>query len=317
MIALPRALGGQRMPLRKEDLDLLHKFVESHDFSRGMLVLDLDGTALLEDRGKVFISSSVEKGVKAIHDLGQTVVVNTLRFPLSVIRTVGDAWYQIADVPILTVLLNGSVLGYIKSQANDLIYEELAAFPLPADEIQALLTGIRQLLSAGIEDMLLFYYTRDWQAGETLWTPSKSRVPALQSKYVSAARVLSGGADLLEDWLSEGEVCMASLLIDRPEDSLMAYQHSKRNSFFTRKGVDKASGIREIAKRFDRSLVDSFGAGDTEMDTFLSEVGFAVIVGGAALPYRGLVETLRVDSPSELGEAITHLADMAAAKGRL
>lgn len=304
------------MPLRNEDHETLRKFVETRNFARGMLALDLDGTALLEDRGKVFISSSVEKGVKAVHDLGITVVVNTLRFPLSVIHTIGDAWYQIADVPILTVLLNGSVLGYIKCQSDRLIYEELVAFPLHRDELKALVGGIRQLVAAGIEDILLFYYTRDWQAGETLWTPSEAKVPALQAKYVSASRVLSGGADLLEDWLGEAEICMASLLIDRPEDTLMAYQHSKRNSFFTRKGVDKASGIREIAKRFELSLPDSFGAGDTEMDTFLSEVGLAAIVGGATLPYRGTMDTLRVDSPLELGEAISHLAALVPHKGR-
>jgi hydroxymethylpyrimidine pyrophosphatase-like HAD family hydrolase len=304
------------MPLRNEDHETLRKFAETRNFARGMLALDLDGTALLEDRGKVFISSSVEKGVKAVHDLAIPVVVNTLRFPCSVIRTVGDAWYQIADVPILTVLLNGSVLGYIKREAGGLIYEELAAFPLRSDELKALVAGIRQLLAAGIEDMLLFYYTRDWQAGETLWTPSDARVPALQTKFVSASRVLSGGADLLEEWLAEGEVCMASLLVDRPQDTLMAYQHSKRNSFFTRKGVDKASGIREIAKRFELSLPDSFGAGDTEMDTFLSEVGLAAIVGGAALPYRGTIDTFRVDSPLELGEAISHLAELVLRKSR-
>jgi hydroxymethylpyrimidine pyrophosphatase-like HAD family hydrolase len=304
------------MPLGNQDQETLRKFVQARDFGRGMLALDLDGTALLEDRGKVFISSSVEKGVKAIHDRGQPVVVNTLRFPLSVIRTIGDAWYQIAEAPILTVLLNGSVLGYIKSKHGQLIYEEMAAFPMRTEEIQALVAGIRQLMAAGIEDILLFFYMREWTAGEALWTPSGGKVAGLQAKYVSASRVLSGSADLLEEWLSEGEVCMASLLIDRPEDTLMAYQHSKRNSFFTRKGIDKASGIREIGRRFGLSLADSLGAGDTEMDTFLSEVGLAVIVGGSALPFRGTVDTMRVDSPLELGEAIIYLAGLLPAKGQ-
>jgi hydroxymethylpyrimidine pyrophosphatase-like HAD family hydrolase len=304
------------MPLGIQDQETLRKFVRARNFAQGMLALDLDGTALLEDRGKVFISSSVEKGVKALHDLGQPVVVNTLRFPLSVIRTIGDAWYQIADVPILTVLLNGSVLGYIKRQNGKLIYEELAAFPMRREELRALVGGIRQLIAGGIDDMLLFFYTRDWTAGETVWTPKEAKVAGLQAKYVSAARVLSGSADLLEEWLSEGEVCMASLLIDRPEDTLMAYQHSKRNSFFTRKGIDKASGIREIGQRFGLSLADSFGAGDTEMDTFLSEVGLAVIVGDGALPFRGTVDTMRVDSPLELGEAILYLAGLLPSKDR-
>src|SRR5436190_13062122 len=108
----------------------LGRFAKSIDLRRTFIALDLDGTALLEDQGKVFISSSVEKGVKAIYDLKMPVVLNTLRFPLSVMRTVGEAWYQIADLPILTVLLNGSVLGYIKCENGELHYEEIAAYPL-------------------------------------------------------------------------------------------------------------------------------------------------------------------------------------------
>ena len=288
--------------------EIVRRFMKSRQFS--FLALDLDGTALMEDRGKIFISAPVEKGVKAIHDLGRTVVVNTLRFPLSVIHTVGEAWYQIADVPILTVLLNGSVLGYIKKESGKLIYDELVAFPMTKEEVDHLLGGIRQLTSAGINDIILFYYSRDWAAGETIWTPDESRVPALQKKYVSASRVLSGDLGMLADWLSEVEVCMASLLIDRPEDTLMAYQHSKRNSFFTRKGVDKAYGTREIAKRFALSLEDAVGAGDTEMDTFLSEMGLAIIVGGAVLPFRGKAETMRVDSPADLGNVILRIAEL-------
>jgi hydroxymethylpyrimidine pyrophosphatase-like HAD family hydrolase len=304
------------MPLTTQDRERLRKFVETRNFARGMLVLDLDGTALLEDRGKVFISSSVEKGVRAVQDLGGTVVVNTLRFPLSVIRTIGEEWYQIVDAPILTVLLNGSVLGYIKCKSGALIYEEIAAFPMTTEDLQIILGGVRQLIAAGIDQILLFFYTRDWQRGETLWTPCENRVPGLQARYVSAARVLSGSPDRLEEWLREGEICMASLFIDRPEDTLMAYQHGKRNSFFTRKGIDKASGIREIATRFDLSLLDSIGAGDTEMDTFLSEVGFAIIVGRATLPYCGLIDTLHLSSPAELGEAVMHFADLVPEKGR-
>jgi hypothetical protein len=104
---------------------------------------------------------------------------------------------------------------------------------------------------------------------------------------------------------------MMSLFIDRPEDTLMAYQHSKRNSFFTRKGVDKAYGLKEIAKHFKVDLAHSVGAGDTEMDTFLSEVGLAVIVGGAPLKFRGRTDTLRVANPIELGEFLSAMADAA------
>src|SRR5687767_4806421 len=148
-----------------EWIEPLSRFARATDPSKAYLALDLDGTALLEDKGKVFISGSVEKGVKAVHDLKIPVVLNTLRFPLSVITTVGEAWYQIADVPILTVLLNGSVLGYIKCTNGELHYEELAAFPLRADEIKGILEGVLQLTKSGIEDILFFFYSRDWREG--------------------------------------------------------------------------------------------------------------------------------------------------------
>jgi len=282
----------------------LKRFAETSHFSKAFLALDLDGTALLEDHGKVFISSSVEKGVKALHDLKMPVVLNTLRFPLSVMTTIGEAWYQIADVPILTVLLNGSALGYIKCARGELHYEELAAHPLSREEIKAMTEGVAQLTNAGIEDVIFFFYSRDWQEGETLWTPKAEKVPELRKKFISASRVISGSAEQLAEELSRREICMASLFIDHPEDALMAYQHSKRSSFFTTKGVNKASGMREVATKLGLSAADALGAGDTEMDTFLSEVGFAVIVGEAKLPFRGRRDTVRVATPLELGELI-------------
>ena len=91
----------------------------------------------------------------------------------------------------------------------------------------------------------------------------------------------------------------------------MAYQHSKRNSFFTRRGVDKASGLKEMAKLLNLSLADSVGAGDTGMDSFLNEVGLAVIVGGSDLPFKGKSDTLRVASPPKLGSLIHAMAQLA------
>src|SRR5207247_6042412 len=174
------------MHLGVQESTKLRRFVENSSFERGLLALDLDGTTLLEEKGKVFISSSVEKGVKAIHAFGVPIVVNTLRFPLSVIRTIGEAWYQIADAPILTVLLNGSLLGRIQRAEGKLEYEELAAFPMSALEIKTLLDGILELMNGGIKDVLLFYYPQDWELGETLWTPDPVKFSALKSKYVSA-----------------------------------------------------------------------------------------------------------------------------------
>src|SRR5438874_7875244 len=183
----------------------LEKFAGACDLSKSFLALDLDGTALLEDHGKVFISSSVEKGVKALHDLNIPVVLNTLRFPLSVMRTAGQEWYQIADAPILTVVLNGSVRGSIKCADGDLVYEEIAVYPLSHDEITTTMQGVAQLTKAGIDEVLLFIYARDWKAGETLWTPNPDKIPDLRNKYVSTSKVFSSSIEQLSDELLRRE----------------------------------------------------------------------------------------------------------------
>jgi hydroxymethylpyrimidine pyrophosphatase-like HAD family hydrolase len=295
------------MPINFEAQEGLRKFLTKHDFTQGCLALDLDGTALNEDRGRIYISESVEAGVKAVHDLKRPIILNTLRFPLSVINTIGIAWYELADIPILTVLLNGSILGYIKRVNGKLEYEEIDAYPMTAHEIDLVLEGVSQLLKGQVDEMLLFIYARNWREGETLWTPKPESVEGLRQKYVSASTVKSTSFQELSAELHSKEICMMSLFIDRPEDTLMAYQHSKRNSFFTRRGVDKAYGLKEMAKRLKISLADSVGAGDTEMDSFLNEVGLAVTVG-AALSFKGKFDTVRVENPPELGQLISELA---------
>jgi len=293
----------------------LESFAQANGDLQSFLVLDLDGTALLEDHGKVFISSSVEKGVKAIYDLKLPVVLNTLRFPLSVISTVGEAWCQLADVPILTVLLNGSLLGQIRHNDGELIFEERKAYPMSADEITAMLEGIEQLVKAKIDDFLFFFYSRDWREGETLWTPNREKVAELKKKFVSASRVLSGSIEELHRELAARDICMTSLFIDRPEDSLMSYQHSKRNNFFTSTDVSKASGLRAIAKQLGLNPLAALGAGDTEMDSFLNEVGFAVIVGDARLDVCGRSGTFRVSTPLKLGELLLCYAEILKGRG--
>lgn len=301
----------ERKVISREE-EKMRRFIAAHDFfGKGCLALDLDGTALNEERGRIYISESVEAGVKAIHDLQRPVVLNTLRFPLSVINTIGLAWYELADIPILTVLLNGSILGNIRLTEGKLEYEELAAFPMTEHELKLVSDGVKQLLKDGVDEILLFIYPRDWREGEILWTPRPERVDGLKRKFVSASTVKSTSLEDLDKEIRSKDICMMSLFIDRPEDTLMAYQHSKRNSFFTRRGVDKASGLKEMAKLLKLSLADSVGAGDTGMDSFLNEVGLAVIVGGADLPFKGKTDTLRVASPPELGSLIHSMAQMA------
>jgi hydroxymethylpyrimidine pyrophosphatase-like HAD family hydrolase len=299
------------MPIEQGELEKLRRFFDHHDFSKGCLALDLDGTALTEDRGRIFISPTVQAGIRAIHEFKRPIILNTLRFPLSVIRTIGNAWYELADIPVPTALLNGSILGHIHCVGQRLEYEEIAAYPMTAHELKLVLDGVTELLGKGVDEIVLFYYARDWRLGEALWTPKAERVDSLKKKFVSASKVISCPLDQLSEELHRNDMCMISLFIDRPEDTLMAYQHAKRNSFFTRQGVDKAYGLKEMAKQFKVSLKDSVGAGDTEMDTFLSEVGLAVIVGGAPLQFRGKSDTLYVANPGALGEFLSAMAGAA------
>jgi hypothetical protein len=299
------------MPVEQGELEKLRRFFDDHDFSKGCLALDLDGTALTEDQGRIFIPTTVQEGIRALHHFNRPIILNTLRFPLSVIRTIGNAWYELSDIPVPTVLLNGSILGHIHCVGERLEYEEIDAYPMTEREIKLVLDGVTELLAKGIDEILLFYYARDWRLGEALWTPKQERVETLQKKFASASKVVSCSLEELSAELHSRDMCMMSLFVDRPEDTLMAYQHSKRNSFFTRKGVDKAYGLQQIAKQFKVSLDDSIGAGDTAMDTFLSAVGLAVIVGEAALPFRGKTDTLRIANPIELGELLSYIAEAA------
>lgn len=271
---------------------------------------DLDGTAVHEFRGRVVIPDPVSHGLTQLRDQGRPVVLNTLRFPLNVIRTFGREWYEISNAPLPLVSLNGSTIGYLtQAKGNGAIaYEEIEAYPLTAGEIDEVIVGVRGLLDGGITDLLVFFYRRDWLCGETIWTPSAERTPHLRAKYPSATRVVAGDDRALRDELMAEDVCMIFLLIDVPDDQLMAYQHSKRTNFVTRSGVDKLSGAEALARHLQVDLAQTIGAGDTPMDTFLQGVGLAVIVGSMDLEFKGLSKTLRVKDALEFGSLLFRLA---------
>src|SRR5438067_2292571 len=116
-------------------LQLQDFFNQSNFADAGGVITDLDGTAIHEYQGKYIIPKSVELGLKKVHDLGRPVIINTLRFPLSVMRTFGKEWYDISKSPVPTVLMNGSQLGFmIETKDGNLVYEEITAFPLTESE---------------------------------------------------------------------------------------------------------------------------------------------------------------------------------------
>ena len=294
-----------------QSAQLQHFFNHSKFEECGGLITDLDGTAIHEFEGHYSIPQSVQLGLDKIYDLGRPIVLNTLRFPLSVIRTFGQEWYKISNAPIPTVLMNGSQLGYImQSNEGNFLYNEIDAFPLEPGEIAGVLQIIASFIKNNDLDLLVFYYPRDWMQGEKIWTPLADKIETVQKKYRSASNVYSSSLENLQTDLHDQEICMIFLLIDVPQDRLMAYQHTKRNNFFTHKGVDKDFGAQKIADHLQFELKHSIGAGDSEMDSFLRSVGLAIHVGNPLLSYEGLLPPLKVKNSSEFGEILFELAAM-------
>lgn len=300
------------MAVNEEVALSLQDFILNTQFTtNGGVIMDLDGTAVHEEDGRVYIPEPVEFGLKALYDRGRPVVLNSLRFPLSVMRTFGKEWLAISGAPIPIISMNGSQIGYVQRDDKDeLSFEEIAAFPLNANEIDAVVAGVDALLGDDIRDVLLFYYPRDWRMGEIIWTPVAEKVLHVKDKYASASSVTAVELEKLQEQLHADEICMIFLLVERPADDLMAYQHSKPSSFFTTKGVDKMTGMRDAAEHLGFDLKDSVGAGDTAMDIFLSGVGLSVHVGPRDLDFRGMHSTIKVVNSFELGDVLVRLAGL-------
>ena len=298
------------MPLSLEVENAIGDFAYSSGFTEhGGVIIDLDGTAVHEEGGQVVVPRPVELGLKALYERGRPVVLNSLRFPLSIMRTFGKEWLALSNSPIPVVSMNGSQMGYVQlDDKEEICFEEVAAFPLTSNEIDACLTGVDALLSDNIRDVLMFYYPRDWRMGEIIWTPVADKVEHVKEKYKSASAVSAVEPAKLGDQLHKEEICMIFLLIERGADELMAYQHSKPSSFFTTKGVDKLTGAQTAADYIGFDIKASLGAGDTPMDVFLNGVGMAVHVGPAELPFRGVHSTIRVSDSFELGDVMFRLA---------
>lgn len=299
--------------IQKYEFDeVLRKFLMQSRFATdGAVVTDLDGTAVHEERGRVYIPEPVEIGLKRLYELGRPVVLNSLRFPLSVMRTFGKEWLAIANAPIPVVSLYGSQIGYVtRDEKQELCFEELDAFPLDAGEIDEVLDRVKALVDGGVRDLLLFYYPRDWRMGEIIWTPVAEKVIHVKEKYTSASSVTAVELEKLREQLHAEEICMIFLLVEIPQDQLMAYQHTNRNNFFTHKGVNKLTGTEAIAKHLGFALEHSIGAGDSEMDKFLEGVGLTVQVGNnQRFAFRGLTDSVRINTIFELGDFLLRLAD--------
>ena len=304
------------MALNGEVEAKLQHFIQQSSFANsGVVVTDLDGTVVHEHQGKIVIPKEVELGLMRHYERGRPLILNSLRFPLSVIRTFGQDWYKLSNAPIPTVTLNGSLLGFVKkADESELMFEEAAAFPLTKEEILEALEGVQGLLNGGIKNVLVFYYPRDWRIGEVIWTPVPENLLPVKEKFRSASAVTAVEFQKLQAQMLAEDICMIFLLIDAPEDQLMAYQHTKQSNFITHKGVDKLFGARAMSELLNCDLKDSIGAGDAELDTFLSGVGLALIVGPQQLSFRGLMDTIKLNDSSELGALLFRASELAANK---
>ena len=292
--------------------DLLQRFVRESQFAHcGAVITDLDGTAVHEVDGRILIPKTVSHGLTQVHALARPIVINTLRYPLNVIRTFGREWYSITRAPLPLVSLNGSQVGYLDSTAaGEIVFREVLAFPLAQSEVEAVLADIEVLVESGIDDLVLFAYPRDWTVGEIVWTPAAARVPALRARYAEADRVHASSPAALRSRLVSTETCMLLLLVEAEAGRLKAWQQVQPRRFHTAAGVDKLHGARVAADLLGIDLAESVGAGDTPMDNFLDGVGLAVQVGGLELPFRGRRCTLRVGDSLEFGEQLFRLADL-------
>lgn len=306
------------MALNEELQAKLEQFVYQSSFAHsGGVITDLDGTAVHEYQGKITIPREVELGLIRHYERARPIVLNSLRFPLSVLRTFAQDWYKLSNAPIPTVTLNGSLMGLIKKTAEgELVFDEAAAFPLTHEEIEEALKGVDGLIEGGIKNLLVFYYPRDWRMGEIIWTPVPENVIPVKEKYSSASAVTAVELPKLHTQMLGEEICMIFLLIDAPEDQLMAYQHTKRSNFITHKGVDKLFGAQRMAEVLQFDLKNSLGAGDAELDTFLSGVGLAVVVGNQELEFRGLLDTIKLQNSQQLGDLLFLASELAQRQSR-
>jgi hydroxymethylpyrimidine pyrophosphatase-like HAD family hydrolase len=285
----------------------LRRFLADGQFATaGAVITDLDGTAVLEREGRIYLPPTVEGGLEHIRRLGRPVIANTLRFPLSVISVFGDEWHRSTGTDLPLVSMKGSQIGrVVRDEAGAMCFEEWHAETLTPTEIREVMVGVEGMVDDGVRDLLVFHYPRDWRQGELIWTPDADRVDAVAAKYRSATRVLSSDVRAFGDSLLAQEMCMIFLLIDLPEDRRMAYQHTQRASFFTRAGVNKRTGAEAMARHLGIDLAASIGAGDAPPDDFLAAVGFAIIVGdNGEVDYRGLSHTARVPDIASFGHLL-------------
>ena len=299
------------MALTEEQKILIQDFASHPDFRQyGGLITDLDGTIVQHQDGNYVIPLEVQAGLKELYQDNCPVILNTLRFPLSIIKTFAAVLHPIAQSAIPVISLNGSQWGYISTAKNEeFSFTEAGAQPLKPAEIEGFMADIQLLVQNKVPNIAAFYYPRDWTKGEIIWSPEESRLSDMVQTYKSASQVYSSSLAILEKNLAAEEICMIFLLVKKDLIQGAHLQHNLKD-FYTTAGVNKLAGAHAFVNQLGRNLKNFIGAGDTPMDVFLQETGAVLKVGNLPLDFDCQATILPVETVSEIGEVFTQVAEV-------
>ncbi|QNF31190.1 HAD hydrolase family protein (plasmid) [Adhaeribacter swui] len=298
------------MALTEEQKKLIQNFVSQPLFRQhGGLMTDLDGTIVLHQNGNFSIPPEVQAGLNKLYQSNCPIILNTIRFPLSIIKTFAAVLYPLAQKPIPVISLNGSQWGYILLGENqEYRFIEAGAQPLIPADIQSCIADVRLLVQQQVPNIAAFYYPRDWTKGEIIWTPAENKVAELAQSYPSASHVYSSSLAILENNLNAEEISMIFLLGKKDHLAATFLQRNFKD-FYTTTGVNKLTGAHAFVNQLGRTLNQFIGAGDTPMDVFLQETGAVIKVGNLPLDFDCQAPILPVETVAELGEVFTPMAE--------
>ena len=119
------------MALDRHQKKLIRDFSKRQEFIQlGGVLTDLDGTVIKEKSGESYMPQEVQHGLARMYGASCPVIINTLRFPLSIINNFANKWHRLTQDSIPVVTLNGAQSGYIIKQKEKFTFQETVAFPL-------------------------------------------------------------------------------------------------------------------------------------------------------------------------------------------
>ena len=298
------------MALTEEQKKIIQHFASHPDFRpQGGLMTDLDGTIVQHRDGNYLIPPEVQAGLNNLYQVNCPIILNTIRFPISIIKTFAAILYPIAGNSIPVISLNGSQWGYIsRGQDGEFSFTEAGAHPLKPADIKSFIANIQLLIQNKVPNIVAFYYPRDWTKGEIIWAAEEGRVAELTQKYKSASRVYSSSLSILEMNLAAEEISMIYLMIKKDLIQGSHLQHDLKD-FYTATGVNKLMGAHAFVNQLGRNLKHFIGGGDTPMDVFLQETGAVIKVGDLPLHFSCQATIMPVKTVAEMGEVFTQVAE--------